>query len=127
MMCLFIRLDGLYPIYAQYARMSNMPTLGEKTIQFYLEKTKYYQGKIAAKRFADRDTKETLNHQAWFFDYNKMDVNLIVSQSVESDNENMKPNIVNPFVARMVEKGIEEEKLKKEEDDFKKAQEDLPF
>lgn len=56
-----------------------------------------------------------------------MDVNLIVSQSVESDNENMKPNIVNPFVARMVEKGIEEEKLKKEEDDFKKAQEDLPF
>jgi len=127
MMCLFIRWDGLYPMYAQYARMSNMPALGEKTIQFYLEKTKYYQGKIAAKRFADRDTKETWNHQAWCFDYNKMDVNLIVSQSVESDNENMKPNIVNPFVVRMVEKGIEEEKLKKEENDFKKAQEDLPF
>ncbi len=127
MMCLFIRWDGLYPMYAQYARMSNMPALGEKTIQFYLEKTKYYQGKIAAKRFVDRDTKETWNHQAWCFDYNKMDVNLIVSQSIESDNENMRPNMVNPLVAKMVEIDKDEEKLKKEEADFKRAQEDLPF
>ena len=112
MMCLFIRWDGLYPMYAQYARMSNMPALGEKTIQFYLEKTKYYQGKIAAKRFSDRDTKETWNHQAWCFDYNKMDVNLIVSQSIESDNENMRPNIGNPHVAKMVEIDKEEEKQK---------------
>ena len=127
MMCLFIRWDGLYPMYAQYARMSNMPALGEKTIQFYLEKTKYYQGKIAAKRFADRDTKETWNHQAWCFDYNKMEVNLIESQSIESDNKDMRPNVVNPSVAKMVEEDKEAKKIKQEELDLKKAQEELPF
>jgi len=127
MMCLFIRWDGLYPMYAQYARMSNMPALGEKTIQFYLEKTKYYQGKIKAKRFADKDTKEQWNHQAWCFDYNNMDVNLIVSTSIESDNEDMKPNENNPAVAAMIEKNKEKEELKKEEEAFKNAQRDLPF
>ncbi len=127
MMCLFIRWDGLYPMYAQYSRMSNMPALGEKTIQFYLEKTKYFQGKIAAKRFVDRDTKETWNHQAWCFDYNKMDINLIESQSIESDNDNMKPNISNPAMARMIEQDQEEKKLKQDEIDLKKAQEELPF
>jgi len=127
MMCLFVRWDGIYPMYAQYARMSNMPALSEKTIQFYLEKTKYYQGKIKAKRFYDRETKEEWNHQAWCFDYTKMDVNLIVSKSLEFDNEDMKPNLNNPSVKEMEEKELEEERRKIEEAEFKKAQQDLPF
>src|SRR5665647_500310 len=127
MMCLFVRWDGIYPMYAQYARMSNMPALSEKTIQFYLEKTKYYQGKIKAKRFYDRETKEEWNHQAWCFDYTKMDVNLIVSKSLEFDNEDMKPNLNNPSVKEMEEKELEEERRKIEEAEFKKSQLDLPF
>jgi len=127
MMCLFVRWDGIYPMYAQYARMSNMPALSEKTIQFYLEKTKYYQGRIKAKRFYDRETKEEWNHQAWCFDYTKMDVNLIVSKSLEFDNEDMKPNLNNPSVKEMEEKELEEERRKIEEAEFKKSQLDLPF
>jgi len=60
MMCLFLRWDGLFPMYAEYSRRSNMVALGEKTIQFYLEKTKYYQGKIKEKKFRDKVTCQDL-------------------------------------------------------------------
>jgi DNA primase len=69
MMVLFIRWDGLYPMYAEYSRRSNMVALGEKTIQFYLEKTKYYQGKIKNKKFKDKVTGQTWVNQAYCFDY----------------------------------------------------------
>jgi DNA primase len=127
MKCLFIRWDGIYPMYAQYARMSNMIALGEKTIQFYLEKTKYYEGKIKAKRFHDHDTKETWNHQAWCFDYAKMEVNLIESTSLEFDNEDLRPNLNNPVIAKSEEDEKETARLKKEAEDLKKAGDDLPF
>jgi DNA primase len=91
MLCLFLRWDGLYPLYAEYSRRSNMVALGEKTIQFYLEKTKYYQGKIKSKRFNDTVTKQEWVNQAYCFDYDKMNINLIKSKNIEDDNPDMTP------------------------------------
>ncbi len=88
--CLFLRWEGLYPLYAEYSRRSNMVALGEKTIQFYLEKTKYYQGKIKAKRFKDKFTQQQWISQAYCFDYDRMDINLIESQVNEYDNPDLK-------------------------------------
>lgn len=122
MQCLFLRWDGLYPMYAEYSRRSSMVALGEKTIQFYLEKTKYYQGKIKAKRFKDKITGQEWINQAYCFDYSKMTsvINLIASKSIEFNNEDMTPNYANPVVQEIKEN-------MQDELDFKKAQEDLPF
>lgn len=98
MMCLFLRWDGLYPMYAEYSRRSNMVALGEKTIQFYLEKTKYYQGKIRSKKFRDKITNQEWVNQAYCFDYGKMNINLIKSKNIETDNLDMTPNMQNPEV-----------------------------
>ena len=95
--CLFLRWEGLYPLYAEYSRRSNMVALGEKTIQFYLEKTKYYQGKIKAKRFKDKFTQQQWISQAYCFDYDRMDINLIESQVNEYDNPDLKINLNYPF------------------------------
>jgi len=90
--CLFLRWEGLYPLYAEYSRRSNMIALGERTIQFYLEKTKYYNGKIKAKRFKDRITSQMWISQAYCFDYDKMNINLIASNNIEYDNDDITPN-----------------------------------
>ena len=86
-------------MYAQYSRMSNMVALGEKTIEFYLEKAKYYQGKLKSKKFRDKITSETYNNQAYCFDYDMMNktmnFNLIRSknQDLEIDNKDMNPKL----------------------------------
>jgi hypothetical protein len=90
---MFLRWDGLYPMYAEYSRRSNMVALGEKTIQFYLEKTKYYQGKIKSKKFKDKATGQEWVNQAYCFDYAKMNINLIKSQITEFDNKDMTPRL----------------------------------
>jgi len=89
MMCLFLRWDGLYPLYAEYSKRSGMISLGEKTIQFYLEKTKYYQGKIKSKKFRDKVTGQEWTNQSYCFDYDKMNINLIKSEDIETGNINM--------------------------------------
>jgi len=129
MMCLFLRWDGLYPLYAEYSRRSSMVSLGEKTIQFYLEKTKYFQGKIKHKKFRDKITGQEWVNQAFCFDYGLMTsiVNLISSKNIEFDNEDMMPNLQNPAVQELLEKNEEDEKLNKDEKAFRKAQQDLPF
>jgi hypothetical protein len=97
MVCLFVRWDGLYPMYAEYSRRSNMVSLAEKTIQFYLEKTRYYQGKLASKKFRDTVTGQTWVNQAYCFDYEQMKstVNLIGTRvsDIEYDNKDMHPKI----------------------------------
>jgi hypothetical protein len=75
---LFIRWEGLYPLYAEYSRRSGMISLSEKTLQFYLEKSKYYIGKVKSKRFHDQTTKETWTNQAICFEYDLMDITLRV-------------------------------------------------
>lgn len=94
-MILFVRWDGLYPLYAEYSRRSNMVALGEKTIQFYLEKTKYYQGKMKSKKFRDIDTKQEWNNQAYCFDYDLTNINLIQTNTddIEINNRDMTPQI----------------------------------
>jgi len=119
MMCLFLRWNGLFPMYAEYSRRSNMVALGEKTIQFYLEKTKYYQGKIKGKKFRDKVTCQEWVNQAYCFDYDKMNINLIKSKTIEFDNSDMTPNIPN--------QNIEEMNEYTEADRLKAAQENLPF
>jgi len=119
MMCLFLRWDGLFPMYAEYSRRSNMVALGEKTIQFYLEKTKYYQGKIKGKKFRDKITGQEWVNQAYCFDYDKMNINLIKSKTIEFDNSDMIPNVPN--------QNIEEMNEYTEADRLKAAQENLPF
>jgi DNA primase len=120
MMCLFLRWDGLYPLYAEYSRRSNMVALGEKTIQFYLEKTKYYQGKIKNKKFRDKITGQSWMNQAYCFDYNKMNINLIASQNIEFDNTDMTPNMANPDIQIIKDKT-------KDDDEISDAQKNLPF
>jgi len=119
MMCLFLRWDGLFPMYAEYSRRSNMVALGEKTIQFYLEKTKYYQGKIKGKKFRDKITGQEWVNQAYCFDYDKMNINLIKSKTIEFDNSDMIPNVPN--------QNIEEINEYSEADRPKATQENLPF
>lgn len=85
---LFLRWDGLYPLYAEYASRSRMVVLGEKTIQLYLEKAKYFVGKVKSKKFRDRQTRECWTNQPYCFDYEKMNINL---------NENNDPD--NKFLA----------------------------
>ncbi len=91
---LFLRWDGLYPLYAEYSRRSNMVALGEKTIQFYLEKTKYYQGKLKSKKFRDKQTGQVFVNQAYCFDYLAMKevINLIETNEpdIETGNEDMR-------------------------------------
>lgn len=122
MICLFLRWDGLYPMYAEYSRRSNMVSLGEKTIQFYLEKTKYYQGKFKNKKFRDKITGQEWVNQAYCFDYSKMTsiINLISSKNIETGNEDLTPNLNNPEVMEIIENMQDEE-------EFKKAKDELPF
>jgi DNA primase len=122
MLCLFLRWDGLYPMYAEYSRRSNMVALGEKTIQFYLEKTKYYQGKFKNKKFRDKVTGQEWVNQAYCFDYSKMTsiINLISSKTIEMGNVDMTPNLDNPDVQEIIANA-------KEDEEFKKAQDELPF
>jgi len=91
---LFLRWDGLYPLYAEYSRRSNMIALGEKTIQFYLEKTKYFQGKLRSKKFKDKQTGQVFVNQAYCFDYLAMKevINLIETNQpdIETGNEDMR-------------------------------------
>lgn len=117
---LYLRWEGLYPLYAEYSRRSNMVALGEKTIQFYLEKTKYFQGKIKAKRFKDKDTKQMWISQAFCFDYNLMNINLIESASIEFDNPDIKPNMDNGDIQEAYEKEMDQK-------EFQEAQHHLPF
>lgn len=91
-MILFLRWDGLYPLYAEYARRSGMIPISEKTLQFYLEKSKYFVGKIKAKRFSDRITKKSSTNQAHCFDYDIMNVSL--SQSDVDDPETHQNQII---------------------------------
>ena len=119
-MCMFLRWDGLYPMYAEYSRRSNMVALGEKTIQFYLEKTKYYQGKIKSKKFRDKVTGQTWVNQAYCFDYDKMNVNLIKSLDIEFNNSDMTPNPTSPEVEEMKANNDEA-------NDLARAKENLPF
>lgn len=126
---LFVRWDGLYPMYAQYSRMSNMVALGEKTIQFYLEKTKYYQGKLGSKKFRDKQTKQVWVNQAYCFDYANMNVNLIETKEhdIEADNKNMTTTLDPDVIAEIIENEKEADKMEKENIELEKAKEDLPF
>src|SRR5665647_1445375 len=96
-----------------------MVALAEKTLQFYLEKTKYYQGKIKGKKFRDKVTGQEWVNQAYCFDYDKMNINLIKSKTIEFDNSDMTPNI--PIL------DIEEMNANTKADRLKTAQENLPF
>ena len=107
MNCLFLRWEGLYPLYAEYSRRSNMVALGEKTIQFYLEKTKYYQGRIKAKRFRDKITSQQWISQAYCFDYALMNINLIASETIEYDNSDIKPDMNNGKIQEVFENNKE--------------------
>jgi DNA primase len=120
MNCLYVRWGGLYPLYAEYSRRSNLPALGERTIQFYLEKSKYYEGKIKAKRFRDRNTNQNWISQAYCFDYDKMDINLIASNKTEYDNGDITTN---------GNDGLPEDSMENDQktDDDTDAQERLPF
>jgi DNA primase len=89
---LFLRWDGLYPLYAEYSKRSGMIALSEGTIKFYLTKAKYYTGRIKTKKFRDKDTKEEWVNQAFCFDFNMMDISLNQSVDIELDNINMTPS-----------------------------------
>ncbi|HZK93052.1 MAG TPA: hypothetical protein VFC67_02510 [Prolixibacteraceae bacterium] len=91
----------------------------EKNIQFYIEKTKYYQGKIKGKKFRDKVTGQEGVNQAYCFDYDKMNINQIKSKTIEFDNSDLTPNVPN--------QNIEEMNEYTEADRLKAAQENLAF
>ena len=103
---LFLRWDGLYPLYAEYSRRSNMVALGEKTIQFYLEKTKYFQGRLRSKKFRDKQTGQVFVNQAYCFDYLAMQevINLIETNrpDIETGNEDMRTEALIDEQTKMV-------------------------
>jgi len=77
---MYLRWNGLYPLYAEYSRRSGMVALSEKTLQFYLEKAKYFIGKIRSKKFIDRHSKQQYVNDAIAFDYDLMNVSLMQSE-----------------------------------------------
>lgn len=92
-MTLFIRWDGLYPLYAEFSNRSKMTVLSEKTIQFYLEKSSSFLGKIKNKKFRDKEANQEWNNQAYCFDYDLIDISLIptLTDDIELNNSDMSP------------------------------------
>ena len=118
--CLFVRWGGLYPLYAEYSRRSNMPALGERTVLFYLEKSKYWQGKTKAKRFRDRITGDQWVTQAYCFNYDELDITLIDSNKIEDDNADFTLNMYDGLQAATMDNDLEP-------DDLNELKERLPF
>jgi uncharacterized protein (DUF1778 family) len=83
---LFLRWEGLYPLYAEYARRTGFSVLSEKTVGFYLEKTKYFLGKLKSKMFYDPQTQERFVNQALCFDYELMNLELNSSEEPENNS-----------------------------------------
>ena len=93
---MYLRWNGLYPLYAEYARRSSMAVLGERTIIFYLEKAKYYLGKKRSKKFIDRRASQQWVNDAYCFDYERMNIELKQSEidpdDIDTNNEILEIN-----------------------------------